>query len=81
MTIAMLNLGPCAMLPPHYHLRATNMVVAIVSILINLSGCGNATLVSALNSEDSGTHNILNGLVALPANIVRAVFGNPTSAA
>ena len=30
MTIAQLNLGPCAMLPPHYHPRATNMVVAII---------------------------------------------------
>jgi oxalate decarboxylase/phosphoglucose isomerase-like protein (cupin superfamily) len=29
MTIAMLNLGPCAMLAPHYHLGATDMVVAI----------------------------------------------------
>jgi quercetin dioxygenase-like cupin family protein len=29
MTLAMLNLGPCAMLPPHYHPRATNMVVAV----------------------------------------------------
>lgn len=29
MTMAMLNLGPCAMLPPHYHPRATNFVVAV----------------------------------------------------
>jgi mannose-6-phosphate isomerase-like protein (cupin superfamily) len=29
MSMAMLNLGPCAMLPPHYHPRATNFVVAI----------------------------------------------------
>jgi len=29
MTLAILNLGPCSMLPPHYHPRATNMVVAI----------------------------------------------------
>ena len=28
-TVAMLNLGPCAMLPPHYHPRATNYVVAV----------------------------------------------------
>ena len=28
MTIAMLNLGPCAMLPPHLH-RATNIVVSV----------------------------------------------------
>jgi oxalate decarboxylase/phosphoglucose isomerase-like protein (cupin superfamily) len=29
MTVASLLLGPCAMLPPHYHPRATNFVVAI----------------------------------------------------
>jgi hypothetical protein len=29
MTVAMLNLGPCAMLPPHAHPRATNLVVAV----------------------------------------------------
>ncbi|ETI29521.1 hypothetical protein G647_01974 [Cladophialophora carrionii CBS 160.54] len=29
MTLAMLNLGPCSMLPPHFHPRATNFVVAI----------------------------------------------------
>lgn len=27
--VAMLNLGPCAMLPPHYHPRASNYVVAV----------------------------------------------------
>jgi hypothetical protein len=32
MTMAMLNLGPCAMLPPHYHPRATNFVVAVEGI-------------------------------------------------
>lgn len=29
MTVALLNLGPCAMLPPHLHPRATNFVVAV----------------------------------------------------
>lgn len=29
MTMAQLNLGPCAMLAPHWHPRATNLVVAI----------------------------------------------------
>lgn len=29
MTLAQLNLGPCAMLPPHLHPRATNVVIAI----------------------------------------------------
>jgi len=32
MTMALLNLGPCAMLPPHFHPRATNYVVAIEGI-------------------------------------------------
>ena len=27
--MAMLNLGPCSMLPPHLHPRATNYVVAV----------------------------------------------------
>ncbi|KKY26287.1 putative spherulin-1A [Phaeomoniella chlamydospora] len=29
MTMAMLNLGPCSMLPPHLHPRASNYVVAV----------------------------------------------------
>lgn len=29
MTVALLNLGPCSMLPPHIHPRATNFVVAV----------------------------------------------------
>ena len=29
LTMAMLNLGPCAMLPPHLHPRASNFVVAV----------------------------------------------------
>jgi len=29
MTLAILNLGPCSMLPPHYHPRAANFVVAM----------------------------------------------------
>ncbi|KZF20129.1 spherulin-1A [Xylona heveae TC161] len=29
LTLAMINLGPCSMLPPHYHPRASNYVVAV----------------------------------------------------
>lgn len=29
LTLAMLNLGPCSMLPPHIHPRASNFVVAV----------------------------------------------------
>jgi Cupin len=30
MTVAQLNLGPCAMLAPHLHPRATNVVISVV---------------------------------------------------
>ena len=40
------------------------------------TGCDNAFLVSALNSDDPGTLNILNGLWQMPQDIVRAAFGN-----
>ena len=56
----------------------------LTNYIINfLLGCGNATLVSALNSDDSGTDNILNGIYSLPLDIVMAAFGNliPGSAA
>ncbi|KAL3424192.1 spherulin-1A [Phlyctema vagabunda] len=108
MTVAMLNLGPCAMLPPHYHPRATNMVVAIEGTTntymvqengartvaetltpgkmtifpkgslhtMQNTGCGNATLVSSLNSEDTGTLNILNGLWSVPHDMILAAFGH-----
>jgi hypothetical protein len=119
------------MLPPHYHPRATNLVVAIEgttntymieetgatlvsetltlgkmtifpqrrlhsmqntdafflpflllkhSLIATLAGCGNATLISALNSEDAGTHNILNGLYGLPDDINLAAYGGATEA-
>lgn len=32
MTIAIINLGPCGMLPPHYHPRGTNFVVAVEGV-------------------------------------------------
>ncbi|KAF1963401.1 spherulin-1A [Byssothecium circinans] len=109
MTIAQLNLGPCAMLPPHYHPRATNVVLAIsgntttymwnengvglvrteltegkVTVFpkgslhaMQNNGCENAYLISALNSDDTGTLNILNGLWSMPQDMMRAAFGNP----
>jgi hypothetical protein len=121
----------CAMLPPHYHPRATNLVVAIEgttntymieetgatlasetltlgkmtifpqgslhsmqntdafflpflllehSLIATLAGYGNATLISALNAEDAGTHNILNGLYGLPDDIILAAYGGATEA-
>ncbi|KAB5532670.1 RmlC-like cupin domain-containing protein [Coniochaeta sp. 2T2.1] len=113
LTIAWLALGPCAMLPPHLHPRATNFVVAVegetqtwmvqengaevvtttltpgkmtifphgsVHSMQN-TGCGNSTLISALNSDDTGTTNLLNALFNLPDFMVAAAFGtdNATS--
>ncbi|KXH57657.1 spherulin-1A [Colletotrichum nymphaeae SA-01] len=107
LTIAWLALGPCAMLPPHHHPRATNFVVAVegqtqtwmvqengadpVTTTLNPGqltifprgslhtmqnpGCGNATLISALDSDDTGTLNILNSLFKLPNDMVQAAFG------
>ncbi|KAF4815793.1 Spherulin-1A [Colletotrichum tropicale] len=113
MTMAWISLGPCAMLPPHYHARASNYVVSVegttetymtlengarvVKTLLepgmmtlfpqgslhtmSNTGCGNATLISALSSEDAGTHNVANGLFDLPQSVVAAAFGgNPLSA-
>ncbi|KAK5003420.1 hypothetical protein LTR16_006868, partial [Cryomyces antarcticus] len=37
--------------------------------------CENAQLVSALNSEDAGTHNIGNALFGLPSELVNAAMG------
>lgn len=45
------------------------------SIANSLSGCGNSTLISALNSDDSGTTNLLNALFNLPDYMVAAAFG------
>ncbi|KAK1624133.1 spherulin-1A [Colletotrichum phormii] len=113
MTMAWISLGPCAMLPPHYHARASNYVVSIEGTTetymtlengarvvkttlapgmmtlfpqgslhtMQNTGCDNATLISALSSEDAGTHNVANGLFDLPPGVVAAAFGgNPLSA-
>ncbi|KAK1528499.1 spherulin-1A, partial [Colletotrichum costaricense] len=40
-----------------------------------LAGCGYATLISALDSDDTGTLSILNGLFKLPNDMVQAAFG------
>ncbi|KAF6834603.1 spherulin-1A [Colletotrichum plurivorum] len=112
-TMAWISLGPCAMLPPHYHARASNYVVSVQGTTetymtlengarvvkatlkpgmmtlfpqgslhtMSNTGCGNATLISALSSEDAGTHNVANGLFDLPPSVVAAAFGgNPLSA-
>ncbi|KAF2200559.1 RmlC-like cupin [Delitschia confertaspora ATCC 74209] len=152
MTLAVLNLGPCAMLPPHFHPRATNLVVAVQgetdsfmvgengvdmvkqrltpgvmtifpkgslhmmantgmfpslsdlgkvpsrlsssprnlanprdapppldSSLTSLlyQGCTNAQLISALDSEDTGTTNIFNSATRnFPSEYLQAAFGD-----
>lgn len=110
--MAMLNLGPCSMLPPHIHPRATNFVVAVsgttrtfmiaengartvtevltpgkltifptasVHSMMNI-GCENAQLVSALNSDDTGTTNLANTFFSMPANITGPIIGEEVNA-
>jgi len=40
-----------------------------------LLGCENAQLVSALNNEDQGTHNVANGLFSMPPELLAAALG------
>lgn len=52
----------------------------------SFAGCENAQLVSALASEDPGTHNVVNGLFGLPFDLVKVALGksvdvNKTAAA
>lgn len=44
--------------------------------LILYPGCENAQLISALDSEDTGTQNFVNGLYSLPKGMIKAAFGN-----
>jgi hypothetical protein len=41
-------------------------------------GCEEALLLSSLNSDDSGTLNILPSLWTVPADIIQAGFNDPT---
>ncbi|KAF1916285.1 hypothetical protein BDU57DRAFT_516298 [Ampelomyces quisqualis] len=130
MTISLLKLAGCGMLPPHLHPRAANLVTAITgntttwmigengvkTVVTELTpmkmtifpqgslhvmqnngtyphllhllymclsswadqvrtGCEPALLVSALNSEDAGTLNILSGLWSVSSDIIQAGFG------
>ncbi|KAL5116995.1 hypothetical protein ACEQ8H_005081 [Pleosporales sp. CAS-2024a] len=108
MTISLLKLAACGMLPPHLHPRATNLVTAVTgnttTYMIAENGvrpvvtqltpmkmtifpagslhsmqnndCNPALLISALNSEDTGTNNILPSLWDMPWDIIQAAFGN-----
>lgn len=46
-----------------------------VHTMMNI-GCDNAQLVSALNSDDAGTHNLANAFFSLPANITQTILGS-----
>ncbi|UJO22033.1 Spherulin-1A [Fulvia fulva] len=60
LTLAIVQLGPCAMLPPHYHPRAANWVVAIT---------GNTT---TWMQEENGAHTITTHLTPMKATIFPA---------
>ncbi|KAL1310990.1 hypothetical protein AAFC00_001210 [Neodothiora populina] len=107
MTMAVLNLGPCSMLPMHWHPRGSNYVYAVhgttatyminensfgvvkqvltpgkmtvfpqasLHMMMNI-GCTNAQLVSALNTEDTGTTNLATALALLSPDLVNAALG------
>jgi hypothetical protein len=45
-----------------------------------LAGCGNASLILALNLEGPGTHSVFNGLYGLPDEIILAAYGGANEA-
>lgn len=59
-SVAIVQLGPCAMLPPHYHPRAANWVVAM---------SGNTT---TWMQEENGAHTITTHLTPMKATIFPA---------
>ncbi|KAF3935390.1 Spherulin-1B [Dactylellina cionopaga] len=111
MSMALITLAPCGMLPAHIHPRATNYVVGtkgstktyffeenggkvvvntltpgVMTIFPQASlhtmfndGCTEATLISALSSEDPGTLTFANSLFELPTDLVSNAFGGDVS--
>ncbi|KDN66267.1 putative spherulin-1A [Colletotrichum sublineola] len=64
-----------------YHTHSPGGVVNAKCCYIFSNSCVNATLISALSSEDAGTQNVANGLFDLPLSVVAAAFGgSPLSA-
>lgn len=62
-------------------LRSGQMTIfpqASVHTMMNI-GCDNAQLVSALNSDDTGTTNLANAFFSLPQNISGTVIGGGLS--
>ncbi|KAF3129487.1 hypothetical protein TWF594_010952 [Orbilia oligospora] len=111
MSLALITLAPCGILPAHIHPRAANYVIATkgstrtyfyeengAKLIVNTltpntmtifpqaalhtmfnEGCTEATLVSALSSEDPGTLTFANSLFELPIDLVSNAFGGDIS--
>jgi len=54
--------------------QMTIFPTASVHTMMNI-GCENAQLISALSSDDAGTHNLANAFFSLPANITQTILG------
>ena len=59
--------------------QMTIFPTASVHTMMNI-GCENAQLISALNSDDTGTTNLANAFFSLPANITNTIIGGGLSA-
>jgi len=57
-------------------MRMTIFPRGSIHTMVN-NDCTNSQLISALSSTDQGTSNLVNGLAALPQNILEAAFGGP----
>ncbi|KAK6358803.1 hypothetical protein TWF730_008122 [Orbilia blumenaviensis] len=111
MSLALITLAPCGMLPAHIHPRAANYVIATkgsirtyffeengAKLIVNTltpnvmtifpqaslhtmfnEGCTEATLVSALSSEDPGILTLANSLFELPTDLASNAFGGDIS--
>ena len=69
-------LTPGHSLPTHSYLPPSITLAHTLPSTDHVPGCENAQLVSALDSEDTGTINYLNSLYQLPDDMVRAAFGD-----
>ena len=59
--------------------QMTIFPTASIHSMMNI-GCENAQLISALNSDDTGTTNLANAFFSLPANITDTIIGGGLSA-
>jgi hypothetical protein len=49
--------------------------ISSIPLTLHTSGCDNAQLVSALNTEDTGTLNVANSLFSMPPALLNAALG------